>query len=86
MTSKKWIEYNSIVSIQTLVSCKKWIEQNSIESIAKLNVYRKVLLEVSEKFNGAEVYIRERIEELCRESKLSAEEVTYLFMSDYNNF
>ena len=52
----------------------------------KLNVYRKVLLEVSEKFNGAEVYIRERIEELCRESKLSAEEVTYLFMSDYNNF
>ena len=53
---------------------------------SKLNIYRKLLQKVSENFNGAEVYIRERIEELCRESKLSAEEVTYLFMSDYNNF
>ena len=29
---------------------------------------------------------RERVEELCSEKKLSAEEVTYLFMNDYNNF
>ena len=52
----------------------------------KLNVYRKLLQEVSEKFSSAEVYIRERIEQLCRESKLSVEEVTYLFVNDYSNF
>ena len=37
----------------------------------KLNVYKKIFQEFSEKFNDAEVYIRERIEELCSESKLS---------------
>ena len=40
----------------------------------KLNVYRKALQEVCEKFNGAEQYIKERIEELCSESKLSIDE------------
>ena len=44
----------------------------------KLNVYKIVLQEVCEKFNGAEEYIKKRIEELCNEKKLSAEEVTYL--------
>ena len=52
----------------------------------KINVYKKVLQELCEKFNGAEDYIKERIEELCSENKLSVEEVTYLFMNDYNNF
>ena len=52
----------------------------------KINVSKKVLRELCEKFNGAEVYIKERIEELCSENKLSVEEVTYLFMNDYNNF
>ena len=42
----------------------------------KLNVYRKVLQAVCEKFNGAEQYIKERIEELCSESKLSIDEET----------
>ena len=42
----------------------------------KMNVYKKVLQELCEKFNGAEVYIKERIEELCSENKLSVEEVT----------
>ena len=51
----------------------------------KLNV-QKIFAEICEKFNGAEVCIRERIEELCSEGKLSVEEVTYLFMNDYNNF
>ena len=37
----------------------------------KLNVYKKIFQEFSEKFNDAEVYIRERIEELCSENKLS---------------
>ena len=34
-------------------------------SNTKLNVYRKVLQEVWERFNGAEEFIKERIEELC---------------------
>ena len=42
----------------------------------KLNVYRKVLQEVCEKFNGAEKYIKERIEEPCSKSKLSIDEET----------
>ena len=52
----------------------------------KINIYKKVLQKLCEKFNDAEVYIKERIEELCSEDKLSVEEVTYLFMNDYNNF
>ena len=52
----------------------------------KLNVYKKVLQEVCEKVNGAERYIKKRIEEDYSEGKLSAEEVTYLFMNDYDNF
>ena len=42
----------------------------------KLNVYKIVLQKVCEKFNGAEEYIKKRIEELYNEKKLSAKEVT----------
>ena len=52
----------------------------------KIIIYKKVLQEVCEKFNDVEAFVKERIEELCNEKKLSAEEVTYLFMNDYNNF
>ena len=52
----------------------------------KINVYKKVLQELCVKFNGAECYIKKRIEELCSKNKLSVEEVTYLFMNDYDNF
>ena len=52
----------------------------------KLNVYKKVLQEVCEKFDGAEEFIKEKIEEICNNGKLSVEEVTYLFMNDYDNF
>ena len=48
-------------------------------SNTKLNVQKKVLQEVCEKFNRAKQYIKERTEELCSESKLSIDEVTYLF-------
>ena len=51
----------------------------------KLVVYKKVLQEADEKFNGAEQFIKERIEELCN-GKLSVEEVIYLFVNDYDNF
>ena len=57
-------------------------------SNTKINLYKKLLQELCEKFDGAEFYIKERIEELCSEKKLSAEEVThlfYLFMNDYGN-
>ena len=49
----------------------------------KLIVYKIVLQEVCEKFDGAEEYINKRIEELCNEKKLSAEEVTYLFTNNH---
>ena len=49
-------------------------------------IYKKVLQEVCEKFNDVEAFVKERIEELCNEKKLSAEEVTYLVYNDYNNF
>ena len=48
-------------------------------SETKLNVYKKVLQDVCEKFNGAEQYIKERIDELCSESKLSIDQVSYFF-------
>ena len=51
-------------------------------SNTKLNVYKKVLQEGCEKFNGAEQYIKERIEVPCSENKLSVEEVTYLFTNN----
>ena len=35
----------------------------------KINIYKKVLQEVCEKFSGAEAFVRERIEELCNKKK-----------------
>ena len=52
----------------------------------KINVCKKILQELCKKSNGAEVYFKERIEELCSENKLPMEEVTYWFMNDYNSF
>ena len=49
----------------------------------KLDVYKIVLQEVFEKFNGTEEYIKKKINELCNKKKLSAEEVTYLFTNNY---
>ena len=43
----------------------------------KLNVYKKVLHKVCEKFDGAEEFIKEKIEEICWQKKLSVEGVTY---------
>ena len=51
------------------------------ESYEQYKIKWKVLQEVM--FNGAEQYIKERIEVLCSESKLSAKEVTYLFTNNY---
>ena len=43
----------------------------------KFNVHKKVLQEVCEKFDGVEEFIKEKIEEICCQEKLSLEEVTY---------
>ena len=55
-------------------------------SDTKLNVYKKVLQDVCEKFNGAEQYIKERIDELCSESKLSIDQVSYFFNESLQQF
>ena len=41
----------------------------------KIKVYKRVLKEVSKKFDGAEDFMNSRIEEICSQGKLSAEEV-----------
>ena len=51
----------------------------------KINIYKNFLHKACEKFNDAEAFVKERIEELCNEKKLSAKEVTYLVYNDYNN-
>ena len=43
---------------------------------AKINVYKKVLPEVCKKFDGAERFIRDKIEEICNNEKLFVEDVT----------
>ena len=53
---------------------------------AKLDVYKKVLQEVSEKFDGVKEFIWDKIQEICSNEKIFVEEVSYLFMNDYNNF
>ena len=40
----------------------------------------------TKKFDEAEEFIKDKIEEICSDGKLSLAEVTYLFMNDYDNF
>ena len=42
---------------------------------AKLNVYKKALREVCKNFAGAEEFIKDKIEKICCNEKLSVEEV-----------
>ena len=46
-----------------------------------MKIYKGVLQEISEKYNGAEDFINKRIEEVCSQEKLSAEEVTYFLVT-----
>ena len=48
-------------------------------------IYETALQEVCEKFNDVEAFIKKRIEKLCNEKMLSAEEVIYWIYNDYNN-
>ena len=43
----------------------------------KIKVYKKVPKEVAEKYNGAEDFIKNIIDEICFQEKLSAEEALY---------
>lgn len=53
---------------------------------AKLNVYKKALREVCKNFAGAEEFIRDKIEKICSNGKLSEEEVTYLLTNNQGIF
>ena len=47
----------------------------------KMKIYKRVLQEISEKYNEAEDFINKRTEEVCSQEKLSAEEVTYFLVT-----
>ena len=42
-----------------------------------IKIHKRVLKEVSEKYDGSEDFINSRIGEICSKEKLSAEEVIY---------
>ena len=46
-----------------------------------MKIYKRVLQEISEKYNEAEDFINKRTEEVCPQEKLSAEEVTYFLVT-----
>ena len=54
--------------------------QTSMKNI-KMRIYKRVLKEFSEKYDGADYFINNRIEEICPQEKLSAEEVIYFLVS-----
>ena len=47
----------------------------------KINVYKKLLKEVSEKFEGAKDFINNRVDEIFSQEKLSAEKAIYVLVS-----
>ena len=44
----------------------------------KIKIYKRVLKDASEKYEGAEEFINGRIDEICSQEKLSVEELIYL--------
>ena len=47
---------------------------------AKIKVYKKVLKEICEKYDGAEIFVNDRIEEICSHEKSFGEELTYFLV------
>ena len=43
----------------------------------KIKLYKRVLKEVSETFEGAEDFVNRRIDEICSQQKLFAKDVIY---------
>ena len=46
----------------------------------KVEVYREVLRDVSQNFEGTENFIEQRIQEICEKKKISVEEVFYFYI------
>ena len=46
----------------------------------KAKVYREVLRDASQNFEGAENFIKQRIEEICERKKISVKEVFYFYI------
>ena len=53
---------------------------------AKINIYKIVLREVCEKFNGTEQYITERIKELCNEKTISRRGIGFITIITFKLF
>ena len=49
-------------------------------NILKVQIYKRVLKDVSEKIWGSRGFINSRIEEMCSQEKLSVEEVIYFYV------
>ena len=47
----------------------------------KVKVYKKVLKEISENYEGTEDFINSRIDETCSQEKLFVEQVIYFLVS-----
>ena len=51
----------------------------------KIKVYKKVLKEICEKYDGEEDFLNDRIEEICSHEKLSTEEIVYFLLGFYSS-
>ena len=52
----------------------------------KIQIYKRVLKDASEKYEGAEEFINGRIDEICSQEKLSVEELIYLLYTFFSLF
>ena len=52
----------------------------------KIKIYKRVLKDTSEKYEGAEEFINGRIDEICSQEKLSVEELIYLLYIFFSLF
>ena len=46
----------------------------------KIDVYKEVFIDVSENFEGAENFIKQWIEEICEQKKISVKVVIYFYI------
>ena len=52
----------------------------------KIKIYKRVLKDASEKYEGAEEFINGRIAEICSQEKLSVEELIYFLYIFFSLF
>ena len=78
--------FNSYSQIFTDLYTSKYLKLDlpagKMNTKAKINIYRKVIEEVNNKYEGADEFIQNKINELCSEHGISTEEVRlYIFVS-----